>query len=57
MWPRATDYWTGFRSENNNKVLRGGAWTDGSGYARCAIRNYYHPDFRFDLNGFRCART
>jgi formylglycine-generating enzyme required for sulfatase activity len=33
-------------------VVRGGSWSNGPDYARCACRNWYQPDSRFDL-GFR----
>jgi formylglycine-generating enzyme required for sulfatase activity len=34
-------------------VLRGGSWSDGAVVLRCAVRNYYGPDVRFDYVGFR----
>jgi formylglycine-generating enzyme required for sulfatase activity/energy-coupling factor transporter ATP-binding protein EcfA2 len=38
-------------------VLRGGSWFYNHDFARCANRNWYNPDFRFNTFGFRCART
>jgi formylglycine-generating enzyme required for sulfatase activity len=39
-----------------SRVFRGGSWNYGARYARAADRNYYTPDFRSDLLGFRLAR-
>ena len=37
------------------RVLRGGSWF----YLNflCAYRDYFDPTYRYDFNGFRCART
>ena len=39
------------------KVLRGGAWYSDQKGVRCASRYGYDPDNRFDLLGFRIARS
>lgn len=41
------------------RVMRGGSWyTDiYSDYVRAAARSYDKPDIRFDILGFRCARS
>ncbi len=43
----------------NNEVcaLRGGAWNNWRSLARCAARNFEHPNDRDYLIGFRCSRT
>ncbi|MDA1230842.1 MAG: SUMF1/EgtB/PvdO family nonheme iron enzyme [Planctomycetota bacterium] len=38
------------------RVLRGGSWGDYSGGARSALRNWYPPVYRFNVNGFRVVR-
>jgi formylglycine-generating enzyme required for sulfatase activity len=35
------------------RVLRGGAFFNSPGFVRCAYRNYYYPDGRLNLIGFR----
>ena len=35
------------------RVVRGGSFGDGEGGVRCAARNYYNPDLRFDSGAFR----
>lgn len=41
----------------SRKVLRGGAWATRGRYLRCSYRNYFTPDRRDVLAGFRtCAR-
>jgi formylglycine-generating enzyme required for sulfatase activity len=44
-------------SGKESRAVRGGCWYGGRDYARCAYRDYYHPDNRVDLIGFRlvCA--
>jgi formylglycine-generating enzyme required for sulfatase activity/3',5'-cyclic AMP phosphodiesterase CpdA len=52
--------WTGsyYDSNKDTYVLRGGSWSSGSNYCRCAFRlSYDLPDIRFSDGGFRCART
>ncbi len=39
------------------RVLRGGSWNNGGGYARCANRIWVGPDYRDFVIGFRCVRT
>ena len=43
--------------EGVDRVLRGGAWNYDARLARCAYRLAYHPDFRLNVIGFRCARV
>ena len=43
--------------ERQLPVLRGGSWLYLSDYCRCAHRFRFYPYYRFDLVGFRCART
>jgi len=38
-------------------VLRGGSWDFGRDGAQCPYRLRDHPSYRFNLVGFRCART
>ncbi|MCP4623275.1 MAG: SUMF1/EgtB/PvdO family nonheme iron enzyme, partial [bacterium] len=49
-----TDSW--YDDDKDVKVLRGGSWILSADFCRCAARNYFHPDLRNDLTGFRCAR-
>jgi len=37
-----------------NRIVRGGSWNDDSDSLRCAYRNYYGPNFNYDLFGLRC---
>ncbi|MAB89987.1 MAG: hypothetical protein CMJ90_11070, partial [Planctomycetes bacterium] len=37
------------------RVLRGSAWPDGTGYLRVADRSAYKPDQTDAVNGFRCV--
>jgi formylglycine-generating enzyme required for sulfatase activity len=37
------------------RVLRGGAWTEGAERCRSAARHHAKPDFRSDAVGFRCV--
>ena len=39
------------------RVLRGGSWDNDTRNLRSAVRNYYYPDYRSDIIGFRVART
>ena len=43
--------------ERQLPVVRGGAWNSVSNYCRCALRNWFDPNFRLSSIGFRCART
>lgn len=38
------------------RVIRGGSWFDPVGYARATCRTGFHPDYKSDIVGFRCAR-
>jgi len=40
-------------TEGDSRVLRGGSWFNDQGGARCAYRNWYLPDLRYDNGGFR----
>ena len=46
-----------------DRVLRGGSFTDGGSFtvneslARSSNRGFSTPSYRYDLNGFRLART
>jgi formylglycine-generating enzyme required for sulfatase activity len=60
-WYQA-DYYTGSPSSNppgpvsgTTKVNRGGSYGVLSEYVRIAFRNYYLPDSRNSMTGFRCA--
>ena len=50
-----TESW--YNEDKSTKVLRGGSWYDTQHDARCASRNRYAPDNRYNDLGFRCART
>jgi formylglycine-generating enzyme required for sulfatase activity len=39
------------------RVVRGGSWSVNARHCRCAYRLKDDPDLRFNLLGFRCART
>ena len=39
------------------RVGRGGSWTDVANDARCAYRNFWEPDMRLSVLGFRLALT
>jgi len=41
------------RSLSELRVLRGGSWNLNQSFARCAFRNYFHSDDRYDFIGFR----
>jgi formylglycine-generating enzyme required for sulfatase activity len=41
----------------NDRVLRGGSWSDWADLARSACRNRFTPDDRYYSSGFRVART
>ena len=49
--------WTTSKYDENQMVLRGGAWSINRFSARCADRFRYLPLFRDDFIGFRCVRT
>ncbi|TMQ75175.1 formylglycine-generating enzyme family protein [Candidatus Accumulibacter phosphatis] len=39
------------------RVLRGGSWYDIAALARASLRSWFHPDFRYDLVGFRLVSS
>ena len=41
--------------DNKHRVLRGGSWATRPWALRTSFRNWYHPDVRQILAGFRCA--
>jgi formylglycine-generating enzyme required for sulfatase activity len=43
------------KSNDNSRVVRGGAWVNGPGYCRAAFRYTYAPLYRDDHLGFRVA--
>ena len=43
--------------DNQHWVLRGGSWATRPWALRASFRNWYHPDVRQILAGFRCARS
>ncbi|MDZ7400911.1 MAG: SUMF1/EgtB/PvdO family nonheme iron enzyme [candidate division KSB1 bacterium] len=40
-----------------DRVIRGGSWSSYARYVRCADRDYYAPDHRYDYLGFRLCRA
>ena len=51
--------WTGsfYDKKEGSVVLRGGSWSYGRYYARCADRSRSSPNYRYNYVGFRCVRT
>lgn len=53
--------WPTTRAERDNpdsegfRVVRGGSWSSGAGGLRCAIRDWFHPNSRGDVLGFRAV--
>jgi len=43
-------------ASGTTRVLRGGSWYGIAGYARCADRYGYNPNFTSYMDGFRCVR-
>jgi len=43
--------------DGEHRVLRGGSWATRPWALRCSFRNWYHPDVRQILSGFRCAKS
>jgi len=46
-----------YEKDSTFKVLRGGSWFAFRGFAPCSSRLRNLPNYRFNLVGFRCART
>ena len=44
-----------YDSDERTRVLRGGAWFDGTYGLRVAYRDSYTPGPRYDVSGFRCV--
>jgi len=44
-------------SSGSYRVLRGGSWDYNSDICRSSNRNFYDPDYRINIIGFRVART
>jgi sulfatase modifying factor 1 len=42
---------------SSSRVGRGGSWCGGARYGRAAYRSYFDPYYRFDLIGFRLAKS
>jgi formylglycine-generating enzyme required for sulfatase activity len=40
-----------------DRVMRGGSWVNEARYCRCAFRDRFAPDDRYNNLGFRCARV
>ena len=53
--PTTTDP-TGPAGPLNYRMLRGGRWSYGADYARCAYRSYHYPSDTNGSFGFRCVR-
>ena len=43
--------------DDRHRVLRGGSWATSSAALRTSFRNWYHPNVRQILAGFRCAKS
>jgi formylglycine-generating enzyme required for sulfatase activity len=43
-------------STGSYRVVRGGSWNDYDDILRSARRDYYHPDSKSNISGFRCVR-
>jgi formylglycine-generating enzyme required for sulfatase activity len=41
------------KSTNTTKIRRGGSWRNVPYYCRCAFRNFFNPDYRFNFIGLR----
>ncbi|MGH7599597.1 MAG: SUMF1/EgtB/PvdO family nonheme iron enzyme [bacterium] len=46
-----------YDKEEKSRALRGGSWYINTVILPCAIRNWYIPQFRYDLVGFRVVRA
>jgi formylglycine-generating enzyme required for sulfatase activity len=49
-----TDSW--YDNSKQTRVLRGGSWISYAYYLRASYRNYYAPDDRYAIFGFRCSQ-
>jgi formylglycine-generating enzyme required for sulfatase activity len=54
VWEWTESWWS---KKEETRVVRGGAWSRGSGVAACACRKDERPRFSGSYVGFRCART
>ena len=55
VWEWTSSPWS---ESDSDPVIRGGSWNDNHDYAACVYRgDYYGPDVRCNIVGFRCART
>ncbi len=43
--------------DGKHRVLKGGSWATRPWALRCSFRNWYHPEVRQILAGFRCAAS
>jgi formylglycine-generating enzyme required for sulfatase activity len=48
--------WTAGMYDEDSMVLRGGCWDSDRSIARCVVRFWDFPDYRYTSVGFRCAR-
>ena len=52
VWEWCQDW---YDSDERTRVLRGGAWFDGTYGLRVAYRDSHTPGPRYDVSGFRCV--
>jgi len=66
VWERCLDWYGTYpgtvndplgAASGSNRVLRGGSWSSNASGCRSAVRDFYHPDYRYGIFGFRAART
>lgn len=43
--------------DGKHRVLKGGSWATRPWVLRCSFRNWYHPEVRQILAGFRCVKS
>jgi formylglycine-generating enzyme required for sulfatase activity len=53
VWEWTADW---YDSEHKYRLLRGGSWSDVPRFARTSTRLWNHPDDRYMVVGFRCAK-